>query len=156
VGGAQQLEAVDLGAGVGLLVGQYDARRELFEAQATDEAAPRAPGAVGPGEALLDHVERRLVVAAQHAGGAPVGQHGGSRRVAAGRHAGRRLGQLDVNGVVRAAPPQGRRGGRRDHVVGRADDVGERDTVGVVAQAAKRPDVSHGRSPLAGDAGSRT
>jgi hypothetical protein len=80
--GAQQLEAVELGRRVRLFVGQHDPRRELLEAQAADETAPRALATVGPGEALLDHVERRLVVGAQDAGAAPGGEQLGRRRVA--------------------------------------------------------------------------
>ena len=64
VGGAQQLETVDLGAGVRRLVGQHDARGEVLEAQQADEAAPRVLAAVGSGEALVDQVERRLGVGA--------------------------------------------------------------------------------------------
>ncbi len=75
-----------------LFVGQHDARRELFEAQAADEATPRALATVGPGEALLDQVQRRLVVGAQHAVGAPGGEQPGGGRVAVGGVAGGRLG----------------------------------------------------------------
>ena len=146
---AQQFEAIDLGAGVRLFVGQHDARREVFEAQAADKAGARALLPVGAGEALLDQVEGRFVVGEQHALVAPGAQQLGRGGVAARGRALRRHGELDVDGVVRAAAAQRVGHGRRDHVVGRADGVGQRHAVGVVPQAAEGTDVSHVGSPLA-------
>ena len=102
--GAQELETVDFGAGVRAFVRQHDARAEVFEAQQADEAAPGALAAVGAGEGLVDEVQGRLAVGTQHTVGAPGREKVGGGAVAVGRPAGRRLRQLEVHGVVGAAP----------------------------------------------------
>ena len=123
MGGAVQIEAVHLGARVGLLVREHDAVLEVGEPQPGDEAAARALVAVGPPVDLVDQIDGRLGIAHQHAVRPPAAERGRGRGV--GRRAAlfpRADGKVDVQGVVRAACAE-RRGLRcREHVVGRCDD----------------------------------
>ena len=95
--------------------------------------ARRAPG-------LPRRARRRNVAAAAEVG------------LFVGRRA-RRHGEVDVHGVVGAARPQLRGLRRREHVVGRRDDVVERDVV-AIADASEGGDVGH-RSPGGGGGGAR-
>jgi hypothetical protein len=74
--------------------------------------------------------QRRLGIADQHAVTPPLVQQ---LRGGLGR-----FGQLQPHDVVVVAAQQRLAVGRRDHVVGRRDDLVQREAIGVVAQRSQR------------------
>ena len=141
--GAVQTQAVELRAGMRALVRKDDALREVGEAKPRDEAAARAFASIGPPVGLIDEVQTGRRLANQHAVGLPLLEGGGGASIGRIlRHLARRDGEVEVDGVMWAAPAK--LGGlrRRDHVVRRRHHLIERDGR-VVADASERGDLCH-------------
>ena len=151
VRGAVEPQAVDLGARVRALVREHDPLVQSGQPEPRDEPPAGAFAAVRPRVRLIHDHDAGQLVADERSLLAPPAKR--RRRLRVGLIAGlrtRRHGQVDVGRVVRAARLQIRGLRRREHVVGRRDDVVERD-VGAVADASEGRDVGH-RSPRGGRA----
>jgi hypothetical protein len=123
------------------LVGADAARAVLLHTHAREEAPTGQAAAVGTRVLLVDHPQRRLLVAHQAPLGLPALEQAG--RVLVGVRLA--LGQVDMHDVVRGARRQLGALGRVDHVVGRGGDGAERAHDGEVGvQGAQRLDLGHG------------
>ena len=134
LGRAQKLEPTFFRTGVRPLVRQHLAcgvRRRLDRAR---DALTRALYAVGAGVGLLDPPERRLFFA-QHASLSPRGER---LRCRLGR-----VGQRQMDDVVRTEAGKRIALLRPDHVVRRRDQVGQVPGARVVAKRAKRREHGH-------------
>jgi hypothetical protein len=139
-GRPEQVEAVALGLGQGLLVGQDVALgSRLGQTEGADH--PRCGPTRRIGHAI--GVEAGFGVGQEEAVLLPAGEEVGGHGVPVAPAAQVRLGQLDQDGIGRV--PRGQMGAlvRRDDVVGRGDDLGNGGPVGVVTQPPERFESRH-------------
>ena len=147
---AREPQAVLLRAGVGALVRTDAARPVILHAHAREETGPAARAPVRCRVVLAQDPESRLVLLGEHAPCDPVA-HGRRGSLVAISLVLRRLRQVDLDDVVRAARDEVLAQLGVDHVIGGRDHVLERaDGLGVIAKGAQGLDVSHRPATLAG------
>jgi hypothetical protein len=128
---------------MGALVRPDPARPVVLDADAREDAVPRAAAAVRAGVVLLERPQRGLGVGDDDAVLAPGGQDRGGVRVRIALE--RILWQVDLDDVVRRAGDQLRALVGVDDVVRGRDHGGQATrAVEVVAEGVKGSDVGHG------------